>query len=76
MVQDSPAMIGMKATTQVAIYWCESYVIRERRVYATVTKRCHLVACYGSVEVTPLPCNVSSELTVVTLDVFEYYFAI
>ena len=37
-VYDSPAMVGMSGITQATIYWCESYVIRERRVYATVTK--------------------------------------
>ena len=69
-------MIGVTGTTQVTIYWCESYVIRERRVYATVTKRCHLVACYEGAEAHAFPVQRRYMTNCCELDVIEYYIVI
>ena len=75
-VHDSPAMIGVTGTTQVTIYWCESYVIRERRVYATVTKWCHRVACYEGAEAHAFPVQRRYMTNCCELDVIEYYIVI
>ena len=76
IVYDSPRMIGMKATTQVTIYGCSSYVVRVRRVYVGVTKWCHRVVCYEGVGVYALSVHRLTWLTVVTLDAVEYYIVI
>ena len=71
ITHDSPAMIGMTGTTQATIYWCESYVIRERRVDATVTKRCHRVACFEGAEVHAFPVQRLHMTNCRELDVIE-----